>query len=131
MKIRFTIILLALLMVSMTGSAIIEVTTAEKVGHIKAMNGVNNGPMKADISQIRDNFTAYKAARIPFARTHDSSFEEAYGSEHTVDITAIFPDFSKDANDPIFELLFRPYFFTVLLFDTKRHSLRDPRSFSP
>ena len=100
MKIRFTIILLALLMVSMTGSAVIMVTTAEKVGHIKAMNGVNNGPMKADISQIRDNFTAYKAARIPFARTHDSSFEEAYGSEHTVDITAIFPDFSKDANDP-------------------------------
>lgn len=69
-------------------------------GPIKPMNGVNNGPEKTGNDQQRENFRSFRNARIPFARTHDSSFEEAYGSEHTVDITAIFPDFSKNANDP-------------------------------
>ena len=67
------------------------------------MNGVNNGPAGPyglGKTQTRDNFDDYRAARIPFARTHDSSFSECYGSEHTVDITAIFPDFSRKADDP-------------------------------
>ena len=34
------------------------------------------------------------------ARTHDASFTPAYGGPHTVDILAIFPDFSRDENDP-------------------------------
>ena len=73
------------------------------VGKIKPMNGVNNGPAAPavwDAGMHRDNVAAYSAAKFPFARTHDSGFSEKYGSEHTVDITAIFPDFSKNPNDP-------------------------------
>ena len=42
---------------------------------------------------------AYRAARIPFARTHDAAFCADYGGEHTVDISAIFVDI-------FFQLLF-------------------------
>ena len=78
----------------------LTVDTAQVLGPVKPMHGVNNGPIKAPPDQTRGNFPAYGAAKIPFARTHDSSFQAAYGGEHTVDITAIFPDFSKDPNDP-------------------------------
>lgn len=78
----------------------IIVNSDHAVGSIKPMNGVNNGPHKAGTGQQRSNFEAYKAARIPFARTHDASFCASYGGEHTVDISAVFPDFSRDVNDP-------------------------------
>ena len=78
----------------------LTVDTAQVLGPVKPMHGVNNGPIKARRKQSRGNFRAYAAAKIPFARTHDSSLHAAYGGEHTVDITAIFPDFSKNPNDP-------------------------------
>lgn len=78
----------------------IRVNPAMKTGSVKMMNGMNNGPWKAGTDQVRDYFDYYKACRIPFARTHDASFCHAYGGEHTVDISAIFPDFSKDVDDP-------------------------------
>ena len=64
------------------------------------MNAVNNGPIKAKNIQSRGNFEAYRNLEIPYARNHDASFCSAYGGEHTVDVHAIFPDFSKDPNDP-------------------------------
>ena len=70
-----------------------------EIGPIKPMNAVNNGPVKAGRSQQRENFSTYKAARIPFARTHDS-INCVAGGAHTCDITAVFPDFSADVNDP-------------------------------
>ncbi len=79
------------------------VNPTQEIGPIKPMNGVNNGPAGPyglGTSQTRDNFEDYRAANIPFARTHDAAFSECYGSEHTVDITSIFPDFSKNADDP-------------------------------
>jgi len=72
------------------------VNTTQVLGPVKPMHGVNNGPVKAGSDQTRGNFPAYAAAKIPFARTHDSSFRAGYGGEHTVDITEVFPDFSKD-----------------------------------
>ncbi|MBQ2029487.1 MAG: hypothetical protein II484_01265 [Bacteroidaceae bacterium] len=92
----------AALLVS-AGRADIVVDRSQTVGKIKPMNGVNNGPagpIGNGNSQQKDNFATYKAARFPFARTHDAAFSESYGSEHTVDITAIFPDFSRKADDP-------------------------------
>ena len=67
-------------------------------GKIKNMNSVNNGPFRS----VRnfDNFDAYKAARIPYARNHDASFFSAYGGEFTVDVHRIFRDFENDENDP-------------------------------
>lgn len=69
-------------------------------GPVKPMNAVNNGPVTRKVDQHRDNFQSYSDCCFPFARTHDSSFESEYGGEHTVDISAIFPDFSKDVNNP-------------------------------
>jgi len=74
----------------------------KKNGRFKVMNAVNNGPChrRHSTSQLRSNLVAFREARIPYARTHDSSFENYYGSEHTVDISAIFPDFDADPYDP-------------------------------
>ncbi len=73
---------------------------SEKVGPIKIMNAVNNGPLPVTKERTRSNFSDYKALRIPYARTHDASFCAAYGGEHTVDVNFIFPDFDADENDP-------------------------------
>ena len=74
----------------------------EKItGKIKPMNAVNNGPYYTkNADQNSTNLPEYKAAGIPFARTHDSSICYDYGGEHTVDIINIFKDFDADANDP-------------------------------
>jgi hypothetical protein len=73
----------------------------EKItGTVKCMNAVNNGPIKERNDQCRGNMRYWKAAKIPFARNHDAAFCASYGGEHSVDIQAIFPDFSKDVNDP-------------------------------
>ena len=72
----------------------------ERLGKIKPMHAVNNGPVLSGFDQISGNGVAYKAARIPYARNHDASFLASYGGEHTVDITAIFPNFDADENDP-------------------------------
>ncbi|MBE7060149.1 MAG: hypothetical protein E7389_04955 [Ruminococcaceae bacterium] len=70
-------------------------------GKIKPMHAVNNGPIGAsDVEQTRGNFSDYKKARIPYARNHDASFCSSYGGEHTVDVNAIFTDFSKNPYDP-------------------------------
>ena len=71
-----------------------------KVGDVKIMNAVNNGPSAWRSDQTRTNFGDYQALEIPYARTHDSAHCHAYGGCHSVDITGIFPDFSKDAEDP-------------------------------
>ena len=76
----------------------IQIDFSETKGKIKHMNSVNNGPFKS----VRnfDNFEAYKAARIPYARNHDAAFNAGYGGEHTVDISAIFPNFDADPYSP-------------------------------
>lgn len=101
MKISVKHILLAVACLSASVAASAQVTVGNAVkGPVKHMNAVNNGPIKSGHDQIRDNFQTYSDCNIPFARTHDASFESRYGGEHTVDISAIFPDFTKDVNDP-------------------------------
>lgn len=70
------------------------------INKIKPMHAVNNGPLSADVQQVRGNFESYRDANIPYARTHDASYCSAYGGEHTVDVHAIFPDFLKNPYDP-------------------------------
>lgn len=99
MKIRLFLTSVALLgTVALSAQIVVDPSLA--VGPVKPMHGVNNGPLKAGKSQTRGNFDDYCAAHIPFARTHDAAFCSSYGGEHTVDITAIFPDFDKDPDDP-------------------------------
>ena len=69
-------------------------------GKIKVMHAVNNGPHVTRGDQVRGNQDYYRAARIPYARTHDAAFHAQYGGEHSVDIQAIFPNFDADVNDP-------------------------------
>jgi len=78
----------------------IEVNFERAIGSIKPMHAVNNGPLKKRADQTNSNFDAYKAAGIPFARTHDASFCAGYGGEHSVDVWAIFPNPDADENDP-------------------------------
>ena len=77
--------------------AVFAADAGKIIGKIKPMNAVNNGPAG---SRGRSNREAWKAAAIPYARNHDASFYSGYGGQRTVDVHAIFPDFSKDPNDP-------------------------------
>lgn len=78
-----------------------QVNFAQECGPVKPMHAVNNGPVyKFAEDQRITNIDSYRAAGIPYARTHDASFYATYGGEHTVDIHAIFPDFDKDPLDP-------------------------------
>ena len=80
---------------------IIHVDFEKELGKIKPMHSVNNGPVyKFAADQRITNIESYKAAGIPFARTHDASFYATYGGEHIVDVNMIFTDFSKDPTDP-------------------------------
>lgn len=79
----------------------LSIDTNKIIGKIKPMNAVNNGPIYTENSdQNLTNLPAFKQANIPYARTHDASICYDYGGEHTVDILAIFPDFSADPYSP-------------------------------
>ena len=78
----------------------IIVDFSKKLGPIKPMHCVNNGPSISKKEQIRSNFSNYKELGIPYVRNHDASLCSNYGGEHIVDVHAIFPDFDKDVNDP-------------------------------
>lgn len=81
--------------------ATVKVDLKKPIGPMKPMHAVNNGPVYKFASDQRiTNIDSYRAAGIPYARTHDASFCATYGGEHTVDVHAIFPDFSKDPYDP-------------------------------
>ena len=78
----------------------IKVEFDKKIGKVKPMHAVNNGPdyrMGAD--ETYSNINLFRAAGIPYVRNHDASYYATYGGEHTVDVHAIFPDFSKDPYD--------------------------------
>ena len=46
------------------------------------------------------HFAAYKAARIPYSRNHDSAICMAYGGPYSHDISNIFPNFDADPYNP-------------------------------
>jgi hypothetical protein len=81
--------------------ALVTVDPSHEVAPVKPMHAVNNGPSvkKPGGDQKCGNFETYKAARIPYARTHDSINCVGNGS-HNCDISAIFPNFDADENDP-------------------------------
>lgn len=68
----------------------------------KILNATNGGPWHSRhrVDQWRTNFEDYKAARMPYSRTHDSGVVGEYGGPFSYDVTRIFPDFSADPNDP-------------------------------
>ena len=58
-------------------------------GPVKPMNAVNNGPAWDSPQQKAD----FRILDIPFSRTHDA---RGYYGEQVVDISSIFPDWSKN-----------------------------------
>ena len=68
----------------------------------KLLNATNGGPWhkRHVYDQVRSNFEDYKAARIPYARNHDSAVIGIYGGPYSHDITCIFPNFDADPTDP-------------------------------
>ena len=64
----------------------VKVDFTNEVGKIKPEHCVNNGPLVGISAQKRSNFDTYKAARIPYARTHDASEWIDYGGEFVVDL---------------------------------------------
>ena len=72
----------------------ITIDTSRKLGPIKPVHGVNNGP--TSFGGLTDLSRSYKAAGFPYARMHDPE----YPHPTAVDIPQIFPDFSADETDP-------------------------------
>ncbi len=74
----------------------ITIDPSRTLGPIKPLHGVGGGPVTANFRvDARDEF---RAAGIPFGRTHD--IEYPFGSGEYVDIHCIFPWFKADVNDP-------------------------------
>lgn len=67
----------------------------EAKGPIRCMHAVNGAPRE----EGSENFTAWKSAEIPFARTHDLDLAPRFGSPHSFNVNWIFPNFDADEND--------------------------------
>lgn len=79
----------------------VKVNFSKSTGVMKPMHSVNNGPVyKFATDQRITNIDSYRAAGIPYARTHDSSSFATYGGEHIIDINMIFTDFDADPTLP-------------------------------
>ncbi|MBQ9704530.1 MAG: hypothetical protein IJV68_08340 [Clostridia bacterium] len=78
----------------------VNINSTKRIGKMKVMHAVNNGPCVSSGVQTRGNQDDYRAARFKYARNHDAAFHAGYGGEHTVDIHAIFPNFDADVSSP-------------------------------
>lgn len=80
---------------------LLSVDLAVSTGAVKPLHCVNNGPVHSfNTDQRVSNLQSYRGTGIPYARTHDAAFFATYGGEHTVDISAVFPNFDADAYSP-------------------------------
>lgn len=79
----------------------IKFDTEKEYGKFKILNATNGGPWhkRHSTGQYRSNFAEYKAARMPYARNHDSGVNGIYGGPYSHDITNIFPNFDADPYD--------------------------------
>lgn len=77
-----------------------DVNFNEDAGKIKPLNGVCCAPFAISGGSHQPMIDKiFKEASIPYCRLHDCM--GSYGGAHFVDITNVFPDFSKDADDPL------------------------------
>ena len=77
----------------------IKLNLNEKIGKIKAMNAVGQGPIGGGIGYSSfSQFHYIKNASIPYVRLHDCG--GIYGGGRFVDVPNIFRDFDADENDP-------------------------------
>lgn len=67
-----------------------------KVGPMKPVHGVNNGPVTCNFTQDATEY--FREAAIPFSRLHDTEYP--FGSGEFVDISCVFKNFDADPSDP-------------------------------
>lgn len=81
-------------------TVVLDLKDSQPQGAIKPLHGVNNGPVSGyqNGTWQLDASSLYREAGIPFVRTHDTEYP--YGHNQFVDIHCIFPDFSRDPDDP-------------------------------
>jgi len=72
----------------------IKVDLTKKLGTLKPVNGVDNGPVC--FGSLIDSTEYYKQAAFPYVRLHDTN----YPHPREVDIPTIFKDFNADPDDP-------------------------------
>ncbi len=75
---------------------LLRIDRSRILGPVKPMHGVGGGPVTANFTF--DASERFRAAGIPFGRTHD--IEYPFGSGEFVDIHCIFPCFEADTDDP-------------------------------
>lgn len=68
----------------------------KKAPEIKPVNGVQNGPLTYGF--MIDTTEYFRAAGFPYSRLHDT--EMLYGAGDFVNIHCVFPDMSRDPEDP-------------------------------
>lgn len=75
----------------------------KKGSKFKILNATNGGPWhkRYAASMKRSNFEAYKAAKIPYCRNHDSGNINIYGGPYSHDISKIFRNFNADETNPL------------------------------
>ena len=98
-------------------TAVVTVDPSTALGPIRDMHSVNGGPKVAPVrgDQKSGNFEDYQALRIPYARTHDC-ISCVSGGPHACDISAIFPDFDADENDPAnYDFVFTDYYLDNMI----------------
>lgn len=75
-------------------TALLQANFSKAEGRIKALHGVNNGPIC--FGGIVDLSERHRELNLPCTRLHDCAWPHPV----VVDIPTIFPDFSADAEDP-------------------------------
>lgn len=71
----------------------VDIDFGDTTGPMLPLHGVCNSPLMT--KGVQESF---RDAGIPFMRPHDAC--GAFGGAHYIDIPNLFPDFSKDENDP-------------------------------
>ena len=104
---RGTLKVLAMEVVYFSRGDIPEITVDfnDVTGDMKALHGINNGPKSGYTGEEEDSGVwrldmtkLYQELHIPMVRTHDAEYP--YGQDKFVDIHCIFPDMSRDPEDP-------------------------------
>ena len=72
----------------------IQIDISKKMGMLKPVNGIDNGPVC--FGSLIDSSKYYKQAAFPFCRLHDTN----YPHPREVDVPTIFKDFDADEDDP-------------------------------
>lgn len=78
---------------------IITIDFTEEKGDMNPMHCVNNGPIDMTGGGVSNSAEFFEAG-IPYARLHDSAFDERYGGDYSVDVHRIFRNFDADETLP-------------------------------